>query len=185
MVAGEREAARLGDVEPGVGSLTGVENGTVTPPTASTSVLKAQKSTWTKWSVGMPKFWKIVSINCCGLSRWYAALMRCWLDRPAIVTHRSRGNDRTATCEVAGSTRHTMIVSLRSPRLDRSPNAPAYGESGSTQAVVVGAGDQEVLGPGFGRRERRRAGSSPVRFPSARTRWVRAPPGRWSRWTDR
>src|SRR6187549_2435428 len=62
--------------------------------------------------------------------------MRCWLDRPAIVTHRSRGNDSTATCDVAGLTRHIMIVSLRSPRLDRSPKAPAYGESGSTQLLL-------------------------------------------------
>ncbi len=40
-----------------VESLTGWANGTVTPSTASTSVLKAQKSTCTKWSVVIPKFW--------------------------------------------------------------------------------------------------------------------------------
>ena len=44
-------------LRPVLGSRTGVSNGTATPPTASTSVRNAQKSTWTKWSVLIPKFW--------------------------------------------------------------------------------------------------------------------------------
>ena len=54
------------------------------------------------------------------------------------MTYRSRGNDSTATRSAAGSTRNTMIVSLRSPTrpLSASPNAGAYGESGSTQAPL-------------------------------------------------
>ena len=82
--------------------------------------------------------------------------MRCWLDRPAIVTHRSRGNDSTATCDVAGLTRHIMIVSLRSPRVDPVAEGSCLRRIGIDAAVVVGTGDQEVLGLGFGRRERRR-----------------------------
>ncbi len=74
--------------------------------------------------------------------------MRCWPDRPAIVTHRSRGNDSTATCEVAGLTRHIMIVSLRSPRLDRSPKAPACGEFGSTQLLLSAPVIRKFWAPG-------------------------------------
>ena len=74
--------------------------------------------------------------------------MRCWLDRPAMLTHRSRGNDKTATCDVAGLTRHIMIVSLRSPRLDRSPNAPAYGELGSTQLLLSAPVIRKFWAPG-------------------------------------
>ncbi len=57
---------------------------------------------------------------------------------PAIFTYRSRGNDSTATRSAAGSTRNTMIVSLRSPTrpLEASPNAGANGEFGSTQAPL-------------------------------------------------
>src|SRR6188508_892396 len=74
--------------------------------------------------------------------------MRCWLDRPAIVTHRSRGNDSTATCDVAGLTRHIMIVSLRSPMFERSPNAGAYGESGSTHELLSAPVIRKFLAPG-------------------------------------
>src|SRR4051812_35674778 len=41
-----------------------------------------------------------------------------------------------ATRLLDGSTRRTMIVSLRSPMFSRSPKAPAYGESGSTHAPL-------------------------------------------------
>jgi hypothetical protein len=51
--------------------------------------------------------------------------MRPLREVPAMSTNRSRGNESTATCEVLGFTRHIMIVSLRSPRLLRSPNAGA------------------------------------------------------------
>src|SRR6056297_3338596 len=53
-----------------------------------------------------------------------------------MSTKRSRGNDSTATCEVLGLTRHIMMVSLRSPRLLRSPKAGAYGDSGSMHALL-------------------------------------------------
>ena len=46
----------VGTLRPVFGSRAGNSNGTVTPPTASTSVLNVQKSTWMKWSVTMPKF---------------------------------------------------------------------------------------------------------------------------------
>ena len=47
VVAVEREAARSsGTLRPVLGSRAGYSNGTVTPPTASTSVLNVQKSTW-------------------------------------------------------------------------------------------------------------------------------------------
>ena len=62
--------------------------------------------------------------------------MRPLRDVPAISTNRSRGNERTATCDVLGLTRHIMIVSLRSPRPLRSPNAGAYGESGSMHELL-------------------------------------------------
>src|SRR6476620_7101567 len=70
-----------------------------------------------------------------------------------------------ATRWLDGSTRRTMIVSLRSPMFSRSPKAPAYGEFGSMHAplsapvmrkfcasgstggnVAVGAGAASVTG---------------------------------------
>ena len=54
-----------------------------------------------------------------------AVLMRAWRVVPAMFTHKSRGNDSTATSFTAGSTRSTMIVSLRSPNDVRSPMPPA------------------------------------------------------------
>src|SRR6476469_2727016 len=70
-----------------------------------------------------------------------------------------------ATRLLDGSTRRTMIVSLRSPMFSRSPKAPAYGELGSMHAplsapvmrkfcasgstggnVAVGAGAASVTG---------------------------------------
>src|SRR5436190_17695801 len=100
--------------------------------------------------------------------------MRLLPSLPAMLTYRSRGNDSTATRSAAGSTRNTMIVSLRSPTrpLPASPNAGAYGELGSTQAplsapvrrkfcacgsaggnvslVVVCAGSAGAVAPGAG-----------------------------------
>jgi hypothetical protein len=55
---------------------------------------------------------------------------------PAIGSHRSRGNDSRAADLDSGSTRITMMVSLRSPIDSRSPNAPANGESGAMQALL-------------------------------------------------
>ena len=66
--------------------------------------------------------------------------------RPAMVTHRSRGNDSTAARSVDGSRRMIMIVSLRSPMISRSPNPPANGRVGVDARVVVGADDQDVDG---------------------------------------
>jgi len=63
-------------------------------------------------------------------------LIRDMLPVSAISTHRSRGNDSTAARLAAGSTRMIMIVSLRSPIDSRSPNPPAYGESGSMHAPL-------------------------------------------------
>ena len=70
-----------------------------------------------------------------------------------------------------------MIVSLRSPtRPDSSsPNAGAYGELGSTQRTVVGAGDEEVLGRRVGGREGRRRVVGGAVSPGA----VVAPTRRW------
>ena len=96
--------------------------------------------------------------------------MRARLPEPAMVTYRSRGNDSTATRFAAGSTRMIMIVSLRSPTrpLFSSPNAGAYGESGSTQAPLsapvsrkfdaVGSAGGNVSAGG-----RRRGGREPSR----------------------
>ena len=74
----------------------------------------------------------------CGSSRRYAVLILARLPAPAIVTYRSRGNDSTATREAAGSTRSTMIVSLRSPTRSSPsvPKAAKNGEFGSTQAPL-------------------------------------------------
>ena len=46
----------VGTLSPVLGSRAAKSNGTVTPPTASTSVLNVQKSTWMKWSMPTPKF---------------------------------------------------------------------------------------------------------------------------------
>ena len=130
------------------GSRAGYRNGTATPPTASTRVLKAQKSTCTKWSTPTPKFSKIVSINRCGSLRSYAELIRAWLPTPAIVTYRSRGNESTATREADGSTRKMMIVSLRSPMSSRLPKAAAYGELGSMHAPLSAPVTRKFLASG-------------------------------------
>src|SRR5215203_3118544 len=74
--------------------------------------------------------------------------MRSWPDRPSTVTHRSRGNDKTATSDVAGLIRHIMIVSLRSPMFERSPNAGAYNEPGSTQELLSAPVIRKFLAPG-------------------------------------
>src|SRR3954447_255381 len=78
----------------------------------------------------------MVWIRRVGSWRSHAALMRLRLPVPATFTHRSRGNERIAAWLVVGSTRRMMIASLRSPIEERSPNAPAYGELGSTQALL-------------------------------------------------
>src|SRR4051794_25015290 len=73
-----------------------------------------------------------------------------------MSTHRSRWNDSTAAALVVGSRRRSMIVSLRSPMFSRFDTAPAYGESGSMQAllslpvmrkfIAVGSGSGNVSG---------------------------------------
>ena len=61
----------------------------------------------------------------------YALLMRLLAD--PTLTHRSRGNDRTAACRVMGSRRMIMIESLRLPIESRAGSAAlAHGESGAT-----------------------------------------------------
>ena len=78
----------------------------------------------------------MVRTNVLGSSRLNALLMRLLDERPAIFTHKSRGNDNTADALVLGSRRRIMIVSARSPRPLRLPKASAYGESGSTHAPL-------------------------------------------------
>src|SRR5436190_8672041 len=76
--------------------------------------------------------------------------MRLLPSLPAMLTYRSRGNDSTATRSAAGSTRNTMIVSLRSPTrpLSASPNAGAYGELGSTHAPLSAPVRRKFLAAG-------------------------------------
>ena len=93
--------------------------------------------------------------------------------RPSVTsTYRSRGNESTATWLVVGSTRHTMIVSLRSPS-SCGPRSHRRRENRIDAGVVVGTRDEEVLGLGIGRRERRVGRGRPgrrVRRPSAARR---------------
>ena len=76
----------------------------------------------------------MVCTSRLGSSFSYAELIFDFRPVPAIDTHRSRGNDKIAACDVDGSMRISMIVSDR--LLLTSPKPPAYGEFGSTHASL-------------------------------------------------
>ncbi len=75
--------------------------------------------------MGTPKLSSIVRMSRFGSLLSNAELIRAWRVVPAMFTHKSRGNDNTATSLMVGSTRNTMMVSDRSPNDSRSPIPPA------------------------------------------------------------
>ena len=72
----------------------------------------------------MPKLFSMVSTSLFGSVLLNAELIRFCRVVPAIFTHKSLGNERIAARFELGSIRIIMIVSLRSPRLERSPIPP-------------------------------------------------------------